>query len=226
MIKKIYYFLHKMLSKKNERGEYSAGVWQHTVREQVIALCAQSTGKLLEVGCGEGLLLSEIAKLNHNLEIHGIDIWDEILERAQERFKAGNIQGVKLQQADAAKLPYADRYFDVVICINVFFNLPSDTIFRASLKEISRVCKENAIFIFDIRNCLNPLLYFKYKLARFYDETVANLPLRTYNFSKVQKNLAENGFSILKKINIGFPRNQFSPIFVIKAKKEKNKVIV
>ena len=62
MIPKVYYWLHKKFSKPDERGEYSAGVWQDAVREKVFELCTFSSGKLLEVGCGEGLFLLKFSQ--------------------------------------------------------------------------------------------------------------------------------------------------------------------
>lgn len=220
ILSKIYYRLHKMFSKPEERGEYSAGLWQDAVREKVFSLCENNQDKILEVGCGEGLLLSKIAGDGKYSYVCGVDIWKDILMRAQDRFKAGNISNVALVQADAASLPFKDNSFNTVVCINVFFNLPSEDVFQESLKEISKVCKKGGAVIFDIRNSRNVLLYLKYKLAKYYDETVKNLPLRAYNFNKIRVSLEKYGFEIENKVEIGFPYNRFSPIFVIKAKRK------
>lgn len=220
MFTKLYYFLHKKLSKPEERGEYSAGLWQDAVREKVFSLCEDNQCKILEVGCGEGLFLSKIAAAGKYSYIYGVDIWETILMRAQDRFEAGNINNAELTQADAASLPFKDNSFDTVVCINVFFNLPAEDAFQKSLKEISRVCKKGGAVIFDIRNSQNILLYLKYKLAKYYDETVKNLPLRTYNFNKVKASLEKCGFEIESRNAIGFPHNRLSPIFVIKAKRK------
>lgn len=220
MLDKIYSWMHRRLAKADERGEYSAGVWQNAVRAKVIALSADAKGKLLEVGCGEGLLLLKLASLEPKLDIYGIDIWNEILVKAQSKLDKNNIHNVKLSQADATKLPFNDNFFDTVVCINVFFNLPSEVMVKQSLQEISRIVKKEGKFILDIRNSLNPLLFLKYKFAKYYDPTVKDLPLRTYSYKKIADYLKQNNFEVIRKIAVGFPENCFAPIFVVEAKKK------
>ncbi|MBU1044143.1 MAG: class I SAM-dependent methyltransferase [Candidatus Omnitrophica bacterium] len=219
MLNKFYCWIHRKLSRPDEQGEYSAGVWQNAVRDEVIALSADASGKVLEVGCGEGLLLLKLARLEAKLDIYGIDIWNDILVRAQSKLDKNNIHNVKLSQADATKLPFSDNFFDRVICINVFFNLPQEEMVLQTIKEISRVVRKNGKIIVDIRNSLNPLLYLKYKFAKYYDSTVKDLPLRTYSYKKIVNYLEENNFKVIKKIEIGFPKNSLAPIFVIKAQR-------
>jgi ubiquinone/menaquinone biosynthesis C-methylase UbiE len=212
-----YLWLHRKLSRSDEKGEYSAGVWQHAVRAEVVSLLKEAKGRFLEVGCGEGLLLVKLAKDNPSLDIHGIDIWENILERAKDKIKNENIGDIKLLQADATGLPFNDDFFDSAACINVLFNLPSEETVKKTLQEIARVVRTKGSVILDIRNKQNPFLYFKYKFAKYYDKTVKDLPLRTYSYNKISQLLDECGFLIEKKIEIGFPYNRFAPIFVIKA---------
>jgi len=219
MFDKFYFWIHRKLSKPDEQGEYSAGIWQNAVRDRVMALLSASSGKVLEVGCGEGLLLLKLAKLKSSLDVFGIDIWFDILNRAQIKIKQNNVLDIKLGQADAISLPFQDNSFENVICINVLFNLPNELMIKQSLKEISRIVKKNGTIILDIRNRRNPLLYFKYKFAKYYDHTVKDLPLRTYSYTQISKYLGENNFKIIDKTEIGFPHNDFAPIFVIQAQR-------
>ncbi len=219
MLSALYRWLHKKLSKPEERGEYSAGVWQNTVREQVLSLCAKSSGRILEVGCGEGLFLSKLAAEKKYAGIAGVDIWYDILEKANRRLAGKDAPGMLLTQADAVRLPFQADVFDTVVCINVFFNLASEETVAASIKEVSRVCKSGGVFVFDIRNRRNPLLYWKYKWAKYYDATVANLPLRTYDRKTMRAYLQRYGFVCEEERAIGFPHNAWSPIFVMQARK-------
>jgi ubiquinone/menaquinone biosynthesis C-methylase UbiE len=106
-----------------------------------------------------------------------------------------------------------------VVCINVFFNLPSEQKLNESLQEISRVCKSGGKIILDIRNSMNPLLWVKYKLAKYYDETVRDLPLKTYRLKKVASFLKQHGFEIVNRRYIGFPRGVFAPVIVVEARR-------
>jgi len=216
MLKKIYYWLHKKTSRPDERQEYSAGLWQDLVRMKALELCNLESGNALEAGCGEGLFLQKLAEKCPGLNIFGVDPWNEILEKARKK----NIKNAQLSVASAQSLPFEGNFFDIVACINVFFNMPSDNDVLSSLKEISRVCKKGGRIIFDIRNSHNPLLFFKYRLAKYYDETVRNLPLRTYNLKRVIGYMNECGIEMTQKIYIGFPHNILSPIIIIEARKK------
>ena len=125
ILAKIYYWLHKIFSKPDERGEYSAGVWQDAVRRKVLSFCLSKPGKILEVGCGEGLFLSKIASEGKYSSIYGIDIWMDILIRAKDRFKKDNIDSIELTQADAARLPFGNIVFDTRVRVA---ELDTDTV--------------------------------------------------------------------------------------------------
>ena len=215
MIKKLYYFLHSKFSRSDQRGEYSSGHWQNIIREDILKRTERVSGEVLEVGCGEGLFLSSLAKRNTELKLYGIDIWDKILERAKERFNQEGLNQIELKQADATKLPYDDCSFDAVVCMNVLFNLPTDQMCYQTIAEMARVCKSGGRIILDIRNSRNLLLWIKYKLAPFYDATVKDLPLRTYKVNDLLDCLKSLEIEIKDVKPMGFPNNIFAPLFVI-----------
>lgn len=221
MIKELYYWFHKKTSKPEERGEYSAGRWQDIVRKQALTLCKEKKGRLLEAGCGEGLFLVPLAKYNKELKLYGIDVWVDILKKAKKRFKEKDLRYIQISQADAKKLPFKDGLFDTVMCINVIFNLKSWSATWRVLHEMIRVCKKGGTIIFDIRNTLNFMLYLKYKLARYYDETVKGLPLKTYALPKITATLRKHNFEVIKRVPVGFPHNMFSPILILEARRKK-----
>jgi len=209
----------KLVSHPEERDEYSRGYFHYKIRSAALGLLSDKNGRVIEVGCGEGIFINKLAKSNENFSIVGLDGWHEIIKRAQKRMQVNNILNVSLINADALRLPFKNGSFDNVVCINVIINLPSEEIFLSSLGEISRVCKKGGAFIFEIRNSLNPFLYFKYKFAKYYDPTVINLPLKTYKLKKVIAFLEKNNFKLEKRINIGFPDNNLSPVILLEARK-------
>jgi ubiquinone/menaquinone biosynthesis C-methylase UbiE len=218
MFKKIYSLLHTLASKPNERSQYSGGYWQYRVRQKALDLCGDvKDKKILEVGCGEGLFLSELASKNPQGLFWGIDNNAQRLKKAEMRCIDKGVKNINLSVADAEKLPFSDKFFDLAICINVFFNMETIARVREALKEIKRVSKNNSRLIFDFRNSANILLKVKYKLAPYYDSTVKDLPLKTYNFKEIKRLLGELGFDVISKKYIGFGFGKFSPIIVIEA---------
>ncbi|MCM8832020.1 MAG: class I SAM-dependent methyltransferase, partial [Candidatus Omnitrophica bacterium] len=201
----------KILSKSKDRGQPSSGIWQELVRKTVFNLVANEKGKILEIGCGEGLFLKKFEG-NFN-KIVGIDISFEQLKRARQVCK-----DFYLIQANALQLPFKDNIFNTVICINFFLNLSSEEKVNSILEEIKRVSTKKAKFIFEIRNRKSPLIILKYKTAKYYDNTVRYL--RTFCYEDFKEKLDVLNFKIKKRINLGFPKGEFSPIILIEAIKD------
>lgn len=216
MIKKIYFWIHAKTSRPDERGEYSSGLWQDMVRKQAIDWCRTTKGRLLEVGCGEGLFLGQAAEANPQIELWGVDNSSARIEQANKRLAGKNAH---LSVEDAANLPFSDGFFDKVICINVFFNMPTMDIVKKALLQMKRVSRNDAGLIFDFRNAGNPLLFLKYKFAPLYDATVRNLPLKTYSLGQIRNLLNEVGLEIVSLNYLGAACKKWAPVILVEARK-------
>lgn len=220
MIKKIYYKIRdSFLSKPDEVGERSAGHWQDLIRQAVLSKVA-NVASLLELGCGEGLFLSALRETNAEMNITGLDISEAMIARASERFADKGIKNIDLVLGSGEKLSFGDSSFDAVVCMNVIYNLPSETVLENLLHEAIRVCKVRGRIVFDIRNSSNLLINLKYMLAPYYDETVKDLPLRTYRIKYIREVVSKLGAEIVSVKQIGFPWNFFAPILIIEAEKK------
>jgi len=104
-------------------------------RMHAVEVINQRHGRVLEVGVGTGLSLPAYAK---HLEIVGIDLSTEMLEKARERVvndRLNNVTG--LHEMDAGMLEFADGSFDTVAAMYVMTVVPDpDKVMR----ELSRVC--------------------------------------------------------------------------------------
>ncbi len=216
MIKKIYRILHDMTSAPHQRGEYSSGYWSDRVRDRAAWLCKPSGGRILEVGCGEGMFLEKLAREKPDAEIWGIDKNEAILELAKKRMSAGAIKNVKLLAADATSLPFEEEFFDAVVCIDVLLNMEDIGAVVRILGQMKRVCKRSGVMIFDFRNAANPLLILKYKLAPYYDDTVKDLPLNAYKLGEIESALRGLGLEIVQKEYVGFFIKRYAPVIIVK----------
>jgi ubiquinone/menaquinone biosynthesis C-methylase UbiE len=214
MIKALYRWLHAAMSRPEEAGEYSAGYLQGRIRKEALVLCHDSKGRLLEIGCGEGLFLEQLSKENPGLKMWGVDNDDGRLKAASQR--SANFS---LSNQDARKLSFEDGYFDAVICVNVLFNMRSKDDVSRTLSEMKRVCKKGGSIIFDIRNSKNPALALKYRLARYYDDTLKGLALKTYSIEEIEAILEDLGMKAAVKKLIGFNSPIFSVATVVEARK-------
>jgi len=109
---------------------HSKYIFQRRVRvlAEHIASCLPEDSKVLDVGCGDGLLDSLIAKQHkEQLEIEGIDV---LLRK--------NIH-IPIKRFDGAHIPYEDNSFDVVIFIDVLHHSEDPQILLREAKRIARL---------------------------------------------------------------------------------------
>jgi len=97
---------------------------------------------LLDIGCSKGFMIYDFSKLIPGLKVKGIDVSEYAIENAMPEMKAN------VEVADARKLPFQDKSFDVVISINTIHNLDRADCGQA-LKEIQRVAKRGAFITVD-----------------------------------------------------------------------------
>jgi ubiquinone/menaquinone biosynthesis C-methylase UbiE len=211
MISRLYSWFHRMSAPKEERGEYSGGAWQDVARRQALEFCKGKTGRCLEVGCGEGLFLVRLKQQEPGLSLFGIDNNAERLRQAGQRLAAS----ANLSEQDATRLAFGDGYFDVIVCVNVLFNLDSMQSVEAAIKEMARVLRPGGSLILDFRNGANPLLSLKYATARFYDPSVKGLPLRTYTFGQMKRLFERCGLAVRSKVFLGAPLGCLSPLIMV-----------
>lgn len=83
--------------------------------------------RVLEVGCGTGLILARVAEFASRAA--GLDLSGGMLERARDR-------GLDVLQGSATALPYADNSFDVTYSFKV---LPHVEDIRTAMSEMARV---------------------------------------------------------------------------------------
>jgi heptosyltransferase-2/heptosyltransferase-3 len=218
-VEKVYRWLRDMTSRPEERREFSAGYWQAKIRENAIQMCAGISGRLLEIGCGEGLFLSLAAKRYPHLELVGVDHWPVSLMRAREVFKKFNVARISLVEAEASHLSFADESFDIVVCVNVLINVGSLPQAQEIIAEMSRLCKRGGRLIIEFRNSLNPFLHLKYKLARYYDSTVKDKYLSMYRLRDIEALLSKYRCPVRGKRYLEFPIKALAPIVIVEAEK-------
>lgn len=74
------------------------------------------SGIILDLGTGPGYLPIEIVKRSQFLKVHGIDLSRELIEMARmNASKAGVSDRLKFEKGNAAKLPFDDNSYDMVI---------------------------------------------------------------------------------------------------------------
>jgi phosphatidylethanolamine/phosphatidyl-N-methylethanolamine N-methyltransferase len=116
--------------------DYTFGKISTAGRRHAVELINASSGKVLEVGVGTGLSLPEYKP---HLDITGIDLAPEMLQKARERVKAEGLKNVSgLHEMDAGNLQFADNSFDTVVAMYVITVVPEP---EKVMRELARVTK-------------------------------------------------------------------------------------
>jgi ubiquinone/menaquinone biosynthesis C-methylase UbiE len=101
--------------------------------------------RLLDIACGTGSFLREVKTNYPRLYITGLDLSPHYLTVARRELAPWS--RVRLVEAAAEAMPFADAEFDVVTCIYLFHELPVQ-IRRAVVAEARRVLRPGGTLIF------------------------------------------------------------------------------
>lgn len=138
--------------------QQSSRVGKLRLREQLLdQLALQGDEKVLDIGCGRGLLAIGAAKRLKTGKVTAIDVWNPLAlsgnsaDAAKENAKAeGVADRVRFETGDARKLVYPADHFDAVISANALHALADDTERKQALSEAYRVLKPGGrVVIFD-----------------------------------------------------------------------------
>lgn len=105
-------------------------------RKHAVEIINARSGRVLEVGVGTGLSLPTYRR---ELEIVGIDLSPEMLQKARERVAAEGLANVAgLYEMDAGDLKFPDGSFDTVVAMYVMTVVPEP---EKVMRELARVCR-------------------------------------------------------------------------------------
>jgi len=125
--------------------------------------------RVLDIGCGRGLLLIKAAQLLTTGKVIGIDLWqakDLSHNSRHATLKNAALEGVadkvEVLDANACSLPFENNSFDVVVSSLVIHNIPTQALREIALHEMVRVVKPNGIIMVqDFRYTKEYYDYFK-----------------------------------------------------------------
>jgi SAM-dependent methyltransferase len=176
--------------------------------------------KAIDVGLGSGIVEDIYYKLfpKGGIKFYGIDFSPKSILSAKKRFPKG-----EFKKGSILKIPYKDKTFDSVICLEVMEHIVPSKTFQA-LSELWRTLKSNGILILSIplnegleemiRNGKNP-----------------NHHVRVYSPLVIKKELELAGFKVVKeKYLYAFGNHYFLKTFLartfLKNKKLPNNIIL
>ncbi len=105
--------------------------------------------RILEIGFGGGLFISDLMSRVDEGRVSGIDISRDMVNVASRRNRKWTERGnLDLQQASVDQIPYEDESFNVAYTANTIYFWPNP---EKSLREIKRVLVEGGRFLCAMR---------------------------------------------------------------------------
>lgn len=148
-IKNFYETYGDRIIEKRLDSPYPLRRYVHRTQYESIARLVEPGMRVLDAGCGEGVLSWYLAE--RGATVVAMDISRPNLENAKKFLeKKGVADRVTLVQGDAERLPFPDASFDLAVSSHVLEHLPD---FDKGLSEIRRVTKGPAIVA--LPTCLN-----------------------------------------------------------------------
>jgi ubiquinone/menaquinone biosynthesis C-methylase UbiE len=136
-----------------------AHVTEHYLEKRVrfVRSAAPPPARLVDVGCGTGLLAARLAGLGY--QVAGLDPSDGMLRLLRERVPAA-----EAVQGSATKMPFEDDEFDVSISVATMHHIADPADVKLALGEMVRVVRRGGRIIVWDHNPRNP--YWPYLMRR------------------------------------------------------------
>jgi ubiquinone/menaquinone biosynthesis C-methylase UbiE len=116
------------------------GRWSTVADDFIKYYNLNNKSRILEIGCAKGFLLKEFKNKIKNCELLGMDISSYAVSTSHKDVRAKIIIG------NAIELPFENKSFDLIICINTLHNILDSKNVKSAIKEMNRVSAKN-IFI-------------------------------------------------------------------------------
>jgi ubiquinone/menaquinone biosynthesis C-methylase UbiE len=114
-------------------------------------------GRILDIGCGPGMMIPGLIKRNY--KYYGVDISQAMIFDCKREFADTN--RVDLLVGRIESLPFPESSFDIVLCMGIMEYIVN---VKQAFEEISRVIKRDGILIASMLNKESPYRIWDYKI--------------------------------------------------------------
>lgn len=180
----------------------------HSYKVKLLEFLPEEKSKVLDIGCGSGIMAEKISALGHDVE--GIDVSDEAVKKLKEK-------GISGKKVDVNKsLPFESATFDVVWCSDLIEHIISPGFL---LGETHRVLKKDGILLLTTTNSA----YFIFRILHLLGKTCSDIQhlhhIHFFSSKGLKKVLRDKNFKVLEVVGrntpIIFPKKVLKPLFFI-----------
>lgn len=162
---------------------------------EVLKMTDIVSGRVLDIGCHSGLFTEKIILKTNSLEVYGIDISKNAIEKAKQRIKKG-----KFITGDAQNLPFKNNFFDAAFCLEMIEHVDNP---EKVLQEMYRVLKKGGygLVLIPTDNLLFKIIWFLWNLRY---PVWKHVHVQSFQGSLLEKMVKEKGFKINKVKTFNF----------------------
>jgi trans-aconitate methyltransferase len=102
--------------------------------------------RVLDAGCGDGLLTLALAARHPGWTLTGMDLREELLRGARERATSRGLVNIGFEPADLTR-PLPDSGFDVVMALECLSEIPDD---RGALRSMTGALAPGGLFVVQV----------------------------------------------------------------------------
>jgi len=134
--------------------------------------------KMLDFGCGDGLMTSYAKKFFSHADVVGVDPSGKSIDYAQRQHPH-----ITFLETDGRTLSFDDATFDVIFAAGAFHHIPFED-HDMHMKEVFRVLKPGGHFVMFELNSYNPLTVYTFKRNPIDQHATMMKPTYGYNLVK------------------------------------------
>ena len=170
---------------KNSAFYYRLTRWCDDAVIDRIGKIDQPFERILDIGCGTGVLLHKLSLCYPKVQFDGLDLSDQMIAQA----KAKSLQNVTLIQGDAENPPYPDDTFDVLMCTSSFHHYPNP---QQAIQAFYRILKPGGLLILCDMALPTPIRFLANKI---WFRIIRSGDVHTYSKTEIESILADQHFS-------------------------------
>ena len=167
---------------------------------------------VLEFGCGTGS--TAILHAPYVRHIRAIDVSSKMIEIAQAKADAQDIENVTFEQSTIEELKASDQSVDAVLGLSILHLLKNK---EAAIAKVYRMLKPGGIFVTSTVCLGNGMSYFKVigPIGKFFGLMPT---VRVFTMQQLESSLTDAGFDIDHRWQPGNGESSFRSVFIVAKK--------